>query len=147
MVSSTPRSYHRPVLASHEIFERQAGGENPAAQHEAAYASARVLLARGRANTDPQVAQRLVDFTDEYGLETLALMWASAPAQSLPGALWRMYSLRDAVHRDATAVSRAFAKGLEDDYRSHVLAGVPDPPSAWEVVATADSILAGGVRG
>ena len=70
MVSSTPRSYHRPVLASHEIFERQAGGENPAAQHEAAYASARVLLARGRANTDPQVAQRLVAFTDEYGLET-----------------------------------------------------------------------------
>lgn len=147
MVSSTPRSYHRPVLASHEIFERQAGGENPAAQHEAAYASARVLLARGRANTDPQVAQRLVDFTDEYGLETLALMWASAPAQSLPGALWRMYSLRDAVHRDATAVSRAFAKGLEDDYRSHVLAGVPDPPSAWEVVATADSILAGVYEG
>lgn len=145
----TPRSYHRPVLAPSGAFDRRCGGENdnPATRDEAAYASAQALLSRGRANTDPQVAARLINFTDEYGIETLALIWANAPAVSLPGALWRMYSLRDAVHRDAAGISRAFTRGMSEDYRSHLLAGVPDPPGVEEVAATADKILAGVFEG
>ena len=32
---------------------------------------------------------------------------------------------------------------MAEDYRSHVVAGVPDPPGAEEVVRTIDEILAG----
>ena len=51
--------------------------------------------------------------------------------------------LRDVVHRSPRGVSRAFELGMAEDYRSHVVAGVPDPPSADEVVRTIDEILAG----
>ena len=118
------RAHHRPVSQPSEKFERRVGGEDPAARDEAAHTSARILLERGRQNSDPEVAARLIGFTDEYGIEALAQLWSHSPAHSLPGALWRMYSLRA-------------------DYRSHLLAGVPDPPSASEVVKTADKILAG----
>ena len=73
----------------------------------------------------------------------LAELWSHASAHSLPGALWRMYWLRDVVHRSPRGVSRAFELGMAEDYRSHVVAGVPDPPSADEVVRTIDEILAG----
>ena len=115
---------------------------DPAAREEAAHASARILLMRGRGQ-DPQLTERLVSFTDDYGIEMLAELWSHASAHSLPGALWRMYQLRDTVHRSPRGVSRAFELGMAEDYRSHVVAGVPDPPGAEEVVHTIDEILAG----
>lgn len=136
------RTHHRPVLYSAKKFERHEGGMDPAAREEAAHASARILLMRGR-GTDEQMTERLVSFTDDYGIEMLAELWSHASAQSLPGALWRMYWLRDVVHRSPRGVSRAFELGMAEDYRSHVVAGVPDPPSADEVVRTIDEILAG----
>lgn len=54
-----------------------------------------------------------------------------------------MYSLRDMVRRYPKATAQAFSTGMGADYRSHLLAGVPDPPGASEVVKTADKILAG----
>ena len=136
------RTHHRPVLYSAKKFERHEGGMDPAACEEAAHASARILLMRGR-GTDEQMTERLVSFTDDYGIEMLAELWSQASAHSLPGALWRMYWLRDVVHRSPRGVSRAFELGMAEDYRSHVVAGVPDPPSADEVVRTIDEILAG----
>ena len=115
---------------------------DPAAREEAAHASARILLTRGRGR-DRELAERLVRFTDDYGIEMLAELWSHASAHSLPGALWRMYRLRDTVHRSPRGVSRAFELGMAEDYRSHVVAGVPDPPGAEEVVRTIDEILAG----
>lgn len=116
---------------------------DPAAREEAAHASARILLTRGRGR-DRELTERLVSFTDDYGIEMLlAELWSHASAHSLPGALWRMYRLRDTVHRSPRGVSRAFELGMAEDYRSHVVAGVPDPPGAEEVVRTIDEILAG----
>ena len=86
---SRHRTHHRPVLYSAEKFERHEGGMDPAAREEAAHASARILLMRGR-GTDEQMTERLVSFTDDYGIETLAELWSHASAHSLPGALWRM---------------------------------------------------------
>ena len=98
------RTHHRPVLYSAEKFERHEGGMDPAAREEAAHASARILLMRGR-GTDEQMTERLVSFTDDYGIEMLAELWSHASAHSLPGALWRMYWLRDVVHRSPRGVS------------------------------------------
>ena len=139
---SRRRTHHRPVLFTSEKFERHEGGVDPAAREEAAHASARILLTRGRGR-DRELTERLVSFTDDYGIEMLAELWSHASARSLPGALWRMYRLRDTVHRSPRGVSRAFELGMAEDYRSHVVAGVPDPPGAEEVVRTIDEILAG----
>lgn len=138
------RTHHRPALFSADKFERHEGGMDPAAREEAAHTSARILLTRGRgAARDEQMARRLVSFTDDYGIEMLAELWSHASAHSLPGALWRMYRLRDTVHRSPHGVSRAFELGMAEDYRSHLVAGVPDPPGVNEVLGTIDDILAG----
>ena len=84
---SRHRTHHRPVLYSAEKFERHEGGMDPAAREEAAHASARILLMRGR-GTDEQMTERLVSFTDDYGIEMLAELWSHASAHSLPGALF-----------------------------------------------------------
>lgn len=138
------RTHHRPVLFTADKFERHEGGMDPAAREEAAHTSARILLTRGRgAARDEQMARRLVSFTDDYGIEMLAELWSHASAHSLPGTLWRMYRLRDTVHRSPHGVSGAFELGMAEDYRSHLVAGVPDPPGVNEVLGTIDDILAG----
>lgn len=43
---------------------------DPAAREEAAHASARILLTRGRGR-DRELTERLVSFTDDYGIECL----------------------------------------------------------------------------
>ncbi|MDO5749759.1 MAG: histone acetyltransferase [Rothia sp. (in: high G+C Gram-positive bacteria)] len=151
---SSSRFFHRPVRLSTEKFEYYQGGEDPALREEAAEASALALVTRGRSlvgsldsaedsSDQAELLERLVTFTDEWGIETLAMMWSAAPAISLPGALWRMYALRDAVQRNPDSFARAYERGIDRDVSDVVVAGVPDPPTPSEVVATVDEILAG----
>lgn len=129
------------------MFDHLEGGSNPEVVAQAAHSSAWALLSQGRANNDPSVTERLVEFTDHYGLEAIAEMWAEAPGVSLPGALWRIYALRDAVRRNPTTISRHYHLGQETAQVSRVVAGVADPPQADEVCRTIDAILTGAYTG
>lgn len=142
----TPR-HHRPVKFSSEKFAYFVGGEDPAALHEAAYQSARAILYRGRSNSESQVTERLVEFTDVFGLETIAEMWSHAPAVSLPGALWRMYALRATVRTHTAQISRYYERGMNTDWTARVVSGVADPPSEQEIITTTDQILTGAYTG
>lgn len=129
------------------MFEHIDGGMNPEVVSQAAHSSAWGLLTQGRANSDPAVTARLVEFTDHYGLEAIAEMWAEAPGVSLPGALWRIYALRDAVRQNPEAISHHYHLGQENAQVSRVVAGVADPPAADEVCRTIDAILTGAYTG
>ena len=52
------------------------------------------------------VEQIVRDLVDDIGLSTLADLWASRPARTLPGALWRLYLLREWMRGDAAEVAR-----------------------------------------
>lgn len=95
-MSEAPR-HHKPVKFSPEQFDAHEGGPDPARVSEAAHLAAHALVSRGRASDDPEISRRLIELTDEQGLEGIAEMWAEAPAVSLPGALWRLYALRAGV--------------------------------------------------
>lgn len=82
----------------------------PAETTEIAHQSAAVLIGAGRAAHDPQVTQRLVAITDDIGLSTLADLWSARPARSLPGALWRLYVLRQWVQSQPLQASREYAR-------------------------------------
>ena len=94
------------------FFEGLLGGADPALVSEAADRAA-VLLVRGaRDSGDSEVADRLLHLADTEGIETIAEVWAGAPADSLAGCLWRLYLLRSWVYADPVGVSREFVSRL-----------------------------------
>jgi hypothetical protein len=126
--------------------EAQAGGVDPAELVEAAHATAEALVQHGHSGDD-EVTARLVTLTDEHGIDEVALLWADRPADSLPGALWRLYALREGIRRQSELMARAFDAGRRRAPVHEAVAGVADPPGPAEVRALADAVLAGAFSG
>ena len=121
-------------------------GSDPIAQLHAAHETAAVLLRVGRAADDPSITQRLLELVDEIGLSTLADLWSARPARTLPGALWRLYFIREWMRTDSTGVARVYAAGVRFTEPNHVVAGI-DPPRPDDVRRIADDILRGAFAG
>jgi len=141
-----PPRPHRPAYRDPASLEAIGGASDPVAQLHAAHESAALLLRTGRAARDPEVVARLVALTDEIGLDTLAELWSARPAQSLPGALWRLYLLREWVTASPDEAAREYSAGIRFTEPNHVVAGV-DPPGPVEVRTVADEILRGAFDG
>ena len=125
------------------FFEGLLGGADPALVSEAADRAA-VLLVRGaRDSGDSEVADRLLHLADTEGIETIAEVWAGAPADSLAGCLWRLYLLRSWVYADPVGVSREFEAGRSSAQVARVVAGVADPPGPEQLKAMVDEVLRG----
>jgi hypothetical protein len=125
-------------------MEAQGGtAPDPAQVTEIAHQTAAVLVGTGRAVDDPEVTARLVGLVDELGLSTVAELWADRPARSLPGALWRLYALREWVQRDPEEASADYAEGIRFTDVNHAVAGVAEPPGPGELRALTDAILRG----
>lgn len=137
----TPR---RPLHVTPDVLESRLGATpDPAETTAAAHATAAVLVGSGRASTDPGTTERLVSLVDELGLDTVADLWAGRPARSLPGALWRLYALREWVRRNPVTASREYTAGVRFTDVNHVVAGVAEPPGPDGLRELADRILAG----
>ncbi len=116
---------------------------DPARVTEVAHETAAVIVKTGRAAHDPQLTARLVALVDDLGLSTVAELWAERPARSLPGALWRLYVLREWVRRDPVGASADYTAGIRYADVPHVVAGVAEPPGPAEVQELTDAILTG----
>lgn len=121
-------------------------GSDPVAELHAAHESAAVLLHAGRASEDPTATDRLVALTDQVGLETLAELWSRRPARSLPGAMWRLYALREWVVEHPYEAARDYEAGIRFTEANHVVAGV-DPTGPEEIRRVIDTILRGAYTG
>jgi hypothetical protein len=140
--------FPRPVRMPAEHFDFVKGGEDPAVLVRSAHETAQALVSRVRADPDPEVVARLVAFAEREGIDAVAELWSRAAALSLPGALWRLYLLREMVRRDADQVSLAYARGVERLAGiSVVVAGAPSPAGPEELLALADEILRGVFAG
>ena len=120
---------------------------DPARVTEVAHETAAAIVRTGRAAHDPELTSKLVELVDDLGLSTLAELWADRPARSLPGALWRLYVLREWVRRDPVGASADYAAGIQYADVPHVVAGVADPPGPVEIQELADAILTGVFEG
>lgn len=116
---------------------------DPARVTEVAHETAAVIVRTGRAADDPGLTAKLVALVDDLGLSTVAELWADRPARSLPGALWRLYALREWVCRDAEGASADYSAGIRFADVSHVVAGVAEPPGPVELRELTDAILTG----
>jgi hypothetical protein len=137
-----PRKPRRPSFRDPASLEALGEGIDPIAELHAAHETAAVLVHTGRAAHDPAVTARLVALVDDVGLATLADLWASRPARTLPGALWRLYLLREWVTTDPEGAAREYAAGIRFTEPNHAVAGV-EPPGPDEVRRVADEILRG----
>ena len=134
----------RPLHFGPEDLEAHGGTlPGPAETTEAAHATAAILVGAGRAAHDPEVTSRLVSLVDDLGLPTVADLWSSRPGRSLPGALWRLYALREWVRRSPEQASREYAAGIRFTDVAHAVAGIAEPPRPEELQRVADQILAG----
>ncbi|QKE82737.1 hypothetical protein [Arthrobacter sp. NEB 688] len=134
----------RPVRFGPDALEAHGGtSPGPAETTEMAHQTAAILVGAGRAAHDPQVTSRLVSLVDDLGLSTVADLWSARPGRSLPGALWRLYALREWVRRSPEAASREYAAGIRFTDVAHAVAGIAEPPEPAELMRVADQILAG----
>lgn len=105
--------------------------------------TAAAVVHRGRKSRDPEVVDRLIHLVESEGLDTVAALWSSSPAGTLPGALWRMYALRERVRRDATTTADRYRSGIARAEVHDVVVGVAGLPGAQEVQDVLDAVLSG----
>lgn len=136
--------FHKPALFGRNEFEAFPGAEDPAAVMRVAHETARALLSRARQADDPDVVERLVHYTDTHGIDALAELWARSAAESLPGALWRLYLVRLLIRQDPAGVSLLFQRGTEVlPTIDALVAGAAIPAGPAEITDLADRILRG----
>lgn len=140
--------FHKPTQFPGDAFDYFEGAEDPAQVSRVAHDTAAALMARVRENPQPEVVERLVAFTDQHGIDTVAELWARSGPHTLPGALWRIYLVRLAIRSNPTDVAMAFQRGV-DELRGidPVIAGAPNPAGPDEVTELADRILRGAFTG
>ncbi|MBW8751987.1 MAG: hypothetical protein JF565_11260 [Propionibacteriales bacterium] len=144
------RQHHRPVMpgaASFEAIEATDPAADPAVIAEAADRAAVALVRGARDQADEALVSRVVHLADTEGLETLADLWAGAPAESLAGVLWRLYVLRSWVYADPVTAAREFDRGRGLAPVAEAISGVEEPPGPAEVQALVDAVLGGVVVG
>jgi hypothetical protein len=114
---------------------------------EAADRAAIALVRGARDQADEALVSRVVHLADTEGLETLADLWAGAPADSLAGVLWRLYVLRSWVYADPVTAAREFDRGRALAPVAEAISGVEEPPGPAEVRSLVDAVLGGVVVG
>lgn len=141
---SRPR---RPALFGPAALDTFSAGSDPEALAQSAHATAVAIVEAGRGADDPVVTARLVRLVDDHGLDTIADLWSGRPSRSLPGALWRLYVVREWVRRDAVGAASDYQSGRHLAEVDDVVAGVAEPLGPDEVRDLADAVLTGVYAG
>lgn len=135
--------FKKPSLPGAALFEAQPDGADPGELAAAGHRIASLLVRGPRTDTDQGLVDRVLHLADEEGLGVIAELWSHAGADSVAGALWRLYLLRTWVHRHPEEAAREYAAGKAYAPVHEVLAGVVDPPGPDEVIALVDTVVRG----
>lgn len=108
------RQFHRPVLMEPAEAERYTGAEDTAATSALAHQSAQLLIGGYLgADTDTTLtAAGLRAVVASHGVDVIGELWATSPAGTLPGALWRLLLLREWIERDPALVESRYATAV-----------------------------------
>ncbi|GAA4724233.1 hypothetical protein GCM10023216_12670 [Isoptericola chiayiensis] len=145
-MNDRPR-FRRPAMLDPQEAENLPGSLDPARRDEVAHTTARAVVHQARAAEDPEVVARLVRLVEDEGLDVVAGLWADAAPATLPGALWRLYALREWVRRDARTVGLRYRLGVDAAPVQEAVAGVPRPPTPSDLRDLADAVLSGVYSG
>lgn len=110
------RKPRRPAIIEPETIDYLEGEEDPALSTESAHTSARIFVPAPNgewSDPNPETKARLLAYLDEHGIEELAELWSSSPAETLSGTLWRLLLLNDWVTNFPQGVATRFKQGLQ----------------------------------
>lgn len=137
----------RPAQLDQAVADHLSGGMDPQQISELSHTSAASLLDRVHHTQDPQIVQRVLFLIDHEGIDIVAELWSRAEADSLPGILWRLYTLRTWMHRNRESISLLWRSGEPFDTAASAIVGIDQAPTASDIAKTADSILSGAFTG
>ncbi|BAW92293.1 hypothetical protein CHIBA101_0426 [Actinomyces sp. Chiba101] len=115
------RQFHRPARLDPEVAESIEGGADTAVASELAHRAAQALIGGfPTAPDDPITREGVIAVVAGRGIDDVAELWADSPAATLPGALWRLFLVREWIRRDPGLVERRYATvvdltGPDDD--------------------------------
>ena len=115
------RQFHRPARLDPEAAESIEGGVDTAVASELAHRAAQALVGGfPTAPDDPITREGVIAVVAGQGIDDVAELWADSPATTLPGALWRLFLVREWLRRDPALVERRYATvvdltGPDDD--------------------------------
>lgn len=140
-------NFHKPVRRPSDVIELMGGSGDPAELSALAHDTATALLHRVREASDPAIVDRVIAYADVHGIDDVAELWADASADSLPGALWRIYLLRHSVAGNPESAGLRFRRGLDVDVVGHAMVGAGAAPTPADVTELATVILKGAFVG
>lgn len=120
---------------------------DPEEINEMSHASAQAMLDRVHHTQDPQIVERVLTLVDREGVDIIAELWSRSEPDSLPGILWRLYLLRTWMRKNQRSLASLYRIAEPEDTAASAIAGVDTPPTAEDIVHTADSILSGAFTG
>ena len=146
-MTEEPRKPRRPARLSPADADAIQGDIDPALRSEVAHTSAQAFVRGGRARPDPEIVERLVHVVETEGLDEIAALWSGSPADTLPGALWRLYLLREWVRADPVTVADRYGQAVAAVPVHNAVAGVVTPTGPKDVLVLADAVLSGVFAG
>lgn len=123
------------------------GGIDPARRTEMGHLTAQIILQQTRNQADRIIVERLLHLVETQGIESVAELWATAEPDTLPGTLWRLYTLQQATRRDGEHAAHWYKLGLPIAQVSGAVAGVVEPPTPQHLEAVINEILSGFFAG
>lgn len=144
---SSASRFRRPAPLYASVAATIPGEPDPASSTDLAHDSAQALLDGVFHSSDPAVVERVVALAAEDGLTDLAALWSSAPATTLPGALWRLYVLHTWAQQGGDDVVLRYRAGSRTVPGLRYLSGFSEPPDVDQVQRTMDDILRGAFTG
>lgn len=95
------RRFRRPAILTSEQADMLVGEEDPAARFELAQSTATALVGNGLdlSDEDKHLRKQIVSAIAKEGPDLVAELWDNTPESSLPGALWRLYLLKEWIRR------------------------------------------------
>ncbi|TCD54548.1 thymidine phosphorylase [Alloscardovia theropitheci] len=139
--------FSRPMQLDQALLDHMAGGADPEELRELAHSTAASLLDRVHHTQDAEIVQRVIAVVDTEGIETIAQLWASSDAQSLPGILWRLYTMRTWMQRNQQSLAQLWREGELPPTAASAITGINLQPEPQDIASTADSILSGAFTG
>lgn len=136
--------FRRPAMLSPDQADAIMGDEDPSVRSEIAHSTAQALVRGGREGSeDPELVQRLIELVDTEGLDAVAEIWSQSPPDTLPGAMWRLYLLREWARRDPDTIAERYRLGAHRAEVEDVIAGVAGPLGPQEIRQMLDALLSG----
>ena len=145
---------HKPVsmapwrLEASESEEDAIWRLHPERRLAIAHDTAQLLVREQRGTDSDDTLSRMKTFVDQEGVDTLAELWSSADPVSLPGALWRLFGIREQVRVRPDVIGEVVQRGLDAlETIDPVVVGAEEPVTAAGVGNIIDQVLRGGFSG